>query len=262
LTGGGDVMHTTDSSSSSNQLLPIPSPTRKRRWDLLNPILDEAARKSKKKDKSSASFSNITWREVENAFTMEKLVLNPRKIPDDKLDALHEQLLGIHRLYGEVISGKEAKRLQFISPILNAVCLLLPGVTISVEEDMKGIRIHANGRFEYILNYYNKKVCIVEAKKDDMEQGKVQSLLGCEVVAEAEKCPCVYAIVTNYIQWLFYKNTEDSVFGDDVTLNVIHGDPDKNSVGQVASLIYGILIEIEQSSQPLVAASASANHSP
>ena len=249
-------MPSTDISSSSHQLPPTISPNRKRRWDLLNEILDKSAQKSKKIDKSSVSFSNITWREVELAFTMQTLVIYPRNMPVEKLDALHEQLLGIHRLYGEVISGKEAKRLQFISPILNAVCLLLPGVTISVEEDMKGVLIHANGRFEYILKYSNKKVCIVEAKKDDMEQGKVQSLLGCEVVAEAESCPCVYAIVTNYIQWQFYKNTEDCVFQDDITLTVISSIPDKNSVGQVASRIYGMLTEIEQSSQPLVTTSA------
>jgi hypothetical protein len=179
--------------------------------------------------------------------------MSPIDIPTEKLEYLHEQLLGIHALYGEVISGKEAKRLQFISPILNCVCLLLPDVTISVEEDMTGVHVHANGRFEYIIKYKEKKVCIVEAKKDDMEQGKVQSLLGCEVVAEIENCSTVYAIVTNYIQWLFYKNADDIVYSDDLTLTVEHCVPDKISVGKVAGLIYGILTDIQNISVAIVA---------
>jgi hypothetical protein len=93
----------------------------------------------------------------------------------------------------------------------------------------------------------------VEAKKDDMEQGKVQSLLGCEVVAEIENCSTVYAIVTNYIQWLFYKNADDIVYSDDLTLTVEHCVPDKISVGKVAGLIYGILTDIQNISVAIVA---------
>jgi hypothetical protein len=233
-----------------------PTNERKRRWDSLNPILDEVNRKSKKLDKSSASFSSISWSDVESVFPIAKLTINSIPIPESKLELLHTQLSNIHQLYGQVISGKESKRLQFISPILNAVCILLPDVTITVEEDMKGVHVHANGRFEYVIHYRNKKVCIVEAKKDDMEQGQVQSLLGCEVVADLEKCSIVYAIVTNYIQWLFYKNTDICIYGDDITLNVEHNLPDKDSLGKITGLIYGMLTDI-QSSQIEITSAAS-----
>jgi len=178
------------------------------------------------------------------AFPMEKLVLERVPIPIVLLDNLHRQLLIIHHLFGNVTSGKEAKRLQFISPILIAVCQLLPSVRISVEEDMKGTYVHANGRFEFVLQYGKMKVCIVEAKKDDMEHGQVQSLLGCEVVAEIEKKLTVYAIVTNYIEWMFYKNTDDRVYSCLQTL-LLQDVPTKDSVGEVASLIYGMFKEIE-----------------
>jgi hypothetical protein len=176
---------------------------------------------------------------------MEKLVLTSKDVPDEVVDTLHGQLMNIHTLFGRVINGKEAKRLQFISPILIAVCVLLPEVTISVEEDMRGVHIHANGRFEYVINYRQKKVCIVEAKKDDMEQGQVQSLIGCEVVADIEHCSMVYAIVTNYIQWLFYKNTDDRTYYSDISLTVTDNVPDKGSLREVTKRIYGMLTEIE-----------------
>ena len=44
-------------------------------------------------------------------------------------------------------------------------------------------------------------MCIVEAKKDDMEQGTAQALLGCEVAAEIGHLDTAYGIVTNYLQW-------------------------------------------------------------
>jgi hypothetical protein len=46
-----------------------------------------------------------------------------------------------------------------------------------------------------------KRVCIVEAKKDDMSQGMAQNLLGCEVAAEIGHLESVYGIITNYVQW-------------------------------------------------------------
>ena len=80
-----------------------------------------------------------------------------------------------------------------------------------------------------------------------MEQGQIQSLVGCEVVADLENCTIVYAIVTNYIQWLFYKNTDICIYSDDITLNVEHNLPDKISLGKITGLIYGMLTDIQSS---------------
>lgn len=58
----------------------------------------------------------------------------------------------------------------------------------------------AHGHFEFVLRRGNKRVCIVEAKKDDMRQGMAQDLLGCEVAAEIDHLNLVCGIVTNYVQ--------------------------------------------------------------
>ena len=139
-------------------------------------------------------------------------------------------------------SEKEAKCLQFISPILLEVCYLFKGkVKISVEEDLRGHNIKVNGHFEYILELEGHKVCIVEAKKDNMEQGMAQALLGDEVIADLENVPEVYAIVTNYTNWLFIKNTNDFIDQDMCTLDFEAYEPTKKSVSKIASKIYGIL---------------------
>ena len=223
---------------------------RKCRWDIINPILEEEIRKSGKKEKSSTSFSKLSWAKLARAFPMDKLVLDITSvsIPSESQDLLYEQLLAIHRLFGSVKSGKEAKLLQFISPILISVCQLLPSVHISVEEDMSGVYVRANGRFEFVLEHKGKKVCIVEAKKDDMEQGQVQSLLGCEVVAEIEGKSTIYAIVTNYIEWMVFKNTDDITYHCLQTIEFENDIPSKESLGKVTRLIFAILTEIETES--------------
>jgi hypothetical protein len=65
------------------------------------------------------------------------------------------------------------------------VCFLFNGdAQIEVEEDLDGDFLKAHGHFEFVLRRGDKRVCIVEAKKDDMGQGMAQDLLGCEVAAE------------------------------------------------------------------------------
>lgn len=223
------------------------SGSRKRRWVELNKVLDAVAQNSSKKNKLTASFSStkqIEWSELEDIFPIKNFVQRVKLPPDENIESLYNQLLVIHRLFGNVISGKEAKRLQFISPILIAVCSLLPEAEISVEEDMKGHLVHANGRFEYVLIYKRKKVCIVEAKKENLEQGQIQGLVGCEVVVEKKKCSIVYAIVTDYIFWSFYKNTDETIFSEQMSLRFVGGIPDKISITEVASKIYGMLTEV------------------
>jgi hypothetical protein len=52
------------------------------------------------------------------------------------------------------------------------VCCLFEGnVRILVEESLVGRNIKATGNFEFILQREGKRICVVEAKKDDIEQG-------------------------------------------------------------------------------------------
>ena len=56
-----------------------------------------------------------------------------------------------------------------------------------IRKTLEGKDIKTRGHFEFVLKRGNKMVSIVEAKKDDMEQGIAENLLGCEAVADVEK---------------------------------------------------------------------------
>ncbi|KAI8830650.1 hypothetical protein BJ741DRAFT_696557, partial [Chytriomyces cf. hyalinus JEL632] len=129
-----------------------------------------------------------------------------------------------------------------IAPIIIYVSTLFKGdVTILVEEDLDGIELKAHGHFEFVLRRGNKRVCIVEAKKDDIEQGLAQDLLGCEVAAELDNLDKVMGIVTNYVQWNFLRSLDESIDMEECSLELKDGYPTRSSLLCIAGKIYSML---------------------
>jgi hypothetical protein len=215
--------------------------TRKQRWLELNEILEANAKKSK--TYGSTAYSYVSWNEVKSVFNPTNYVQTRRSIDDEQLSFLARYLSFTTKCFGDITTGKEAKRLHFIAPILICVCILLDGVDIVVEEDLAGKFVKAHGHFEFMLRRGNKAVCIVEAKKDDVEQGMAQDLVGCEVAAEVGGLDIVYGIVTNYIQWNFLRSLNDKVEKEECSLELTPEGPELDSIKKIAEKIYAMLSE-------------------
>jgi len=84
-------------------------------------------------------------------------------------------------------------------------------------------------------------VYIVEAKKDDMEQGMVQDLLDCEVATEICHLDTVYGIVTNYVQWNFLHSLDDKIELEGCILNPSKEELAKTCLLQITGKIYAML---------------------
>jgi hypothetical protein len=228
------------STSESSLTGKEPNPKRKQRWIELNEILEGNAKKSKTND--STAYSYVTWNQVKNVFNATNYVQPRRNIDDAQLSFLAQYLSITTKCFGDITTGKEAKRLHLIAPILICVCILLDGdVDIVVEEDLVGNFVKAHGHFEFMLRRGNKAVCIVEAKKDDVEQGMAQDLVGCEVAAEVGGLDIVYGIVTNYIQWNFLRSLNDKVEKEECSLRLTPNGPERESLKEIAEKIYGML---------------------
>jgi galactitol-specific phosphotransferase system IIC component len=92
-----------------------------------------------------------------------------------------------------------------------------------------------------MLKRNNKRICIVEAKKDRMEQEMVQDLIGMEVVSDLDGLDCVYGIVTNYVEWIFLKSHNDKIEKDVDTLQFELGVATVESLKRIAGKIYAML---------------------
>ena len=228
------------SSAESSLIGKEPNSKRKQRWIELNEILEVNARKLKNND--STAYSSVTWNQVRTVFNPRKYVQPRRNIDDAQLSFLEQYLSITTKCFRAITTGNDAKRLYFIAPVLICVCILLDGdVDIVVEEDLVGKIVKAHGHFEFMLRRAKKAVCIVQAKKDDLEQGMVQNLVGCEVAAEEGGLDIVYGIVTNYIQWNFFRSLNDKVEREECSLRLTPNGPERESLKEIAEKIYEML---------------------
>jgi len=218
---------------------------RKRRWIELNTILDNK-KKSKPKNRgeeTTISYSNVSWNDIKPVYEKIKRSANlPSKpIPEEAFNSLKSYLTMVNTSIKD-LSGKEAKRMYYIGPIVVAVCHCFRGeVEILIEDDIDGKRIHSNGHFEMILKKGNKRICIVEAKKDDMDQGRAQCLLGCEAVSDIEKARVVYGIITTYEVWELTISRDDEIIEEHVSLSIANGMMTDDCLRQITGKIYSLL---------------------
>jgi hypothetical protein len=226
-----------------------PHPKRLKRWNELNKALLD-----KKKDASSTAYSSTSWSVVAPIFlSARKLYTQSRTdIPAADFEVLVSVLTWIFRCYGSsLVEGKnknEAQRIHLIAPVLWSVVQLLPDVEVCVEHKLDGKRVFVNGRFEFVLTRQvegvTKRVCIVEVKHDDFEQGLAQNLLGCEAAADVDNLHEVYGIVTNFNQWIFVKDMDDEILWDERNL-VSFGDdgvPNRDQLMKVVGKIRALLM--------------------
>ncbi|KAG3123430.1 hypothetical protein PI124_g23716 [Phytophthora idaei] len=225
------------------------SENRRKRWRELNDILDKNKNKKAKtnsEDSTSTAYSYVKWSEVKGVLDYERYRQERKPIPEDKFKFLCDYLVyASEAMNGYVDAPKEAKRYHFIAPVLIMLCSLFVDVKLEVEETVDGNEVHANGHFEFVLTRGKTKICIVEAKRNDFDQGKAQALVGCEAVADSEGLYVVYGIVTDFIKWYLYRSGENSILMDSSTLSAKSEVLDIGSMRDVCEMIYGALLNHE-----------------
>ena len=134
-----------------------------------------------------------------------------------------------------------------IAFIIASICVKFPGSRISVAEPIEGTNVHVHGDFEFVIEIGKFKVCIVEGKKEAKEQGTVQGLLGCEVLADISGLPCVLCIVTTYTNWIFLKSYADRIEKFEWSMEIAAApyEPQKASLENLLGLLNSFLSEFK-----------------
>ncbi|CAH1760378.1 15468_t:CDS:2 [Entrophospora sp. SA101] len=107
----------------------------------------------------------------------------------------------VSRQAGPINIGKEAKRKEFISPI------------ILLASELEGKIVPANGRVEFIVKFNQFYVCIVETKRESFDQGRAQAYISMETALDinAGKQKVMYGIITNASDWVFLRLTDHGI---------------------------------------------------
>ena len=197
----------------------------------------------------SCPYSPIGWGKVRGAFgPLQHLTIVSKedRLSDAEIDYLVGQYRWMRKSLGVPSGGKEAKRFLFIAPIF--ICIvghfadLGERVELLIEEDVNGRRVKVNGHFEFVIKRGDKRICIVEAKKDDMEQGLAQDLLGLEVLADIDGLETVIGVVTNLHEWIFVKSCVEHV--EVRHWNLVLGEdeiPTRTALSQVTTYLISLL---------------------
>nr|AFB18277.1 crinkling and necrosis inducing protein 3 [Phytophthora capsici] len=253
-----------DENDRSAMALDVPSlppttihrhPERLKRWAAINEMIRQknqegnektSTRDTNKKRKnrdidSSMPYLSLSWTDLEPILTMEDFNLEASAVPQNVVEELRDRLMQVRKLYGDVYSGKEAKRQVFIMPIFEAVCLMLGDATILVEEDVKGKNVHVHGRFEFVLKHGKKRVSIVIAKRDDIPQGIAQNMAGLEALSDVEGLERTLGIVTNYLEWVFISDDDEKIRRMNTTLKVYGAVPSTKELREIVGMICGLL---------------------
>ena len=220
------------------------SNARQVRWNKINNVLDNIGKgRTSASGSDSTPFSTITWNTIGDIFEPYTLpvVLPEKTIPKEDLDVLYKCIISVATCFGYPSLGNEAKRLYFIAPVLVCVCLILKDVLIEVEENMRGNRIKANGKFEFVLRRAGKRICITEAKTGNMWQGRAQALLGCETLADIESLDSVYCVITDFKAWHFVCSKDQVIEIEETTMDFGRGVPTRASLGKIAGKLYSLL---------------------
>eukprot|EP00731_Ephydatia_muelleri_P004562 Em0002g738a len=185
---------------------------RKDRWNKLNEVLNK---RKKSQTAETCGFSYVSWSDVHPIFGhFRELEFNKQDLPN----GIKDQLLGVIKVYDDLTkssSKTESQVFVFINAVLCYLCKDLKNdLVFTYEGDVSGSYVIADGIFELIMSdrKNGSKICLAEAKKDNMDQGEAQCLVGCEAVSDSEAKVNVYGIVSNYIEWIFLASKNDGIY--------------------------------------------------
>ncbi|KAH7488911.1 Crinkler effector protein 5 [Phytophthora ramorum] len=159
-----------------------PHPARKRRWDVLNDLLE--SNKRAKSDPAEAS-TDFPYDEVNNIVQVGSYEQLWKPIPDENLEVVQEYLAMLTEALGSSLCANERK--HYILPVLTCVCTLFDGdARIWDQVTISGNRVHGQVTFDFVIERGSKRVCVVEAKRDHFRQGQARAYVGGEALMDVE----------------------------------------------------------------------------
>jgi hypothetical protein len=157
-------------------------------------------------------FSDIKLKQITSTYGFQPYEQKRIAIPDEEFKLLYNQLNIIAK---NCKGNNEARNLKLISPVLWCLTKIVPGLEISCEETFFGESILLRGRFEFVLYKDMHHVGLLEAKKEDMNQGLSQLLMGQEVMGERTPSKIILGVVSTFDRWDFIRNEPEKIYCDE-----------------------------------------------
>ncbi|KAI9307868.1 hypothetical protein BJ944DRAFT_237507 [Cunninghamella echinulata] len=168
------------------------------------------------KSNKKGRYSNLSYGKVleyigiDNRTVFEEISNAPMKeIDNEVIEQISKSLIGLTKAYGMVDEGNEYKRQEFVSTIIFKIVEQYydKGVKLKREKQIEGEDI--KGPVEFVIVRGKLILIVIEAKKQDWDQGRAQILTQLyntyteNIKLGAPKNHVIYGILTTGYTWEF-----------------------------------------------------------
>lgn len=225
--------------------------------------------KIEKNKKTIIPLSDLRWNEMSSKLKFQKLIgttfpytiLSWKSIDENgneneeenraDFQLLKSFLAKTSKCFDLSDSYTEADKLYYIFPIILIVCQSFGNnvYKINAEREVKGTILKLNGRFELVISIGGVRICIVEAKKHQIDQGKAQCFAGMIALTEVDNICSkpVYGIVTDYNTWVFSKSTQENHCYYSKQLSMQDDNtPTDDSLHTILNHLYSLLFDAKE----------------
>ncbi|KAF1330150.1 hypothetical protein FI667_g5261, partial [Globisporangium splendens] len=188
-----------------------------RREQLASSTAERKLTGSKRKAIDFVACSSVKWSRIQGVYS-DRMRFDDEAFPCQEFESpditsIMEEVRRQQEHSGMCKEQNEERRKQGISTILNGAAALLKDKAVQVryEVALKNAAVFSNGVADMLVTRDQKrKLLVVEAKKEDFDQGKAQDLVLMDVaIAENEKqgvkITPVFGIVSTFTEWNFYR---------------------------------------------------------
>ncbi|CAO3639101.1 unnamed protein product [Cunninghamella blakesleeana] len=180
-------------------------------------------------------YANLAYEKVLDYLEIDNMTLftnmdniPTKEIDDEVIEHISKNLIALTKFYGSANQGNESKRQEFVSTIISYITAQYYGKNIMIKKEEQIDDEDVKGPVEFVIVRGKRILTVVEAKKQDWDQGRAQLLMQLynayikNIKLGALKEHVVYGIVTTGYSWEFIwckgNNIKDS---NDIKSNII-----------------------------------------
>lgn len=221
----------------------------------INNVLETVSRKRQRSECEVSSngklaFSSIKYDDVSEFYgpITKYYKQDCERIPAQEMQLIYDDLARHKKCMGlPDDSANERTKSAYVQLLIRHICCLFGDdeqVQMKLEVDLEAPGVNARGRADIVVSRGNRRVLIIEVKREEVSAGLGQTLLMLDSSRllnkeKSEDTSETYAICTDFTRWIFLKRTENEVFKESRVIDSVNRL--EEDVELIAEKIYSIL---------------------
>lgn len=198
--------------------------------------------------------SQMRYEDISGIYGHKMKMFKPEMIPvpEERLTMINQQVQDLYDLYGTPMLVPERVLTNFIMAIITNVCCSVKDtdtITVGQQVPLASDEINIGSKADIVINRLRddgvvNRICVTEAKKDDLDGGLVQDIIMLNIVEALNASSGIeytYGIVSNFDSWIFVRKHFATGEIEISTDKINYETSLEADIARVASKIYYLL---------------------